>query len=60
VTILVPFLPDGVTDAFARQLFAMTKIVGRQFVIDDKGGAGGTGCDPGLMNRLHRVSAAGH
>ncbi len=43
VTIVVPFPPGGGTDAFARPLFAtMTKTVGRQFVIDNKGGAGGT------------------
>jgi tripartite-type tricarboxylate transporter receptor subunit TctC len=43
VTIVVPFPPGGGTDAFARPLFAvMTKHVGRQFVIDNKGGAGGT------------------
>jgi tripartite-type tricarboxylate transporter receptor subunit TctC len=43
VTIVVPFPPGGGTDAFARPLFAaMTKSVGRQFVIDNKGGAGGT------------------
>jgi tripartite-type tricarboxylate transporter receptor subunit TctC len=42
VTIVVPFPPGGGTDAFARPLFAlMTKNVGRQFVIDNKGGAGG-------------------
>jgi tripartite-type tricarboxylate transporter receptor subunit TctC len=43
VTIVVPFPPGGGTDAFARPLFAsMTKNVNRQFVIDNKGGAGGT------------------
>jgi tripartite-type tricarboxylate transporter receptor subunit TctC len=43
VTVVVPFPPGGGTDAFARPLFAMmTKNVGRQFVIDNKGGAGGT------------------
>ncbi len=43
VTIVVPFPPGGGTDAFARPLFAvMTKNVGRQFVIDNRGGAGGT------------------
>ena len=43
VTIVVPFPPGGGTDAFARPLFAaMGKNVGRQFVIDNKGGAGGT------------------
>jgi tripartite-type tricarboxylate transporter receptor subunit TctC len=43
VTIVVPFPPGGGTDAFARPLFAaMTKNIGRQFVIDNKGGAGGT------------------
>jgi len=43
VTIVVPFPAGGGTDAFARPLFAvMTKNLGRQFVIDNKGGAGGT------------------
>jgi len=43
VTIIVPFPPGGGTDAFARPLFAMmTKNTGKQFVIDNKGGAGGT------------------
>jgi tripartite-type tricarboxylate transporter receptor subunit TctC len=43
VTIVVPFPPGGGTDAFARPLFAlMTKNLGRQFVIDNRGGAGGT------------------
>ena len=43
VTIVVPYPPGGGTDAFARPLFAaMTKNTGRQFVIDNKGGAGGT------------------
>ncbi|MBL0151915.1 MAG: tripartite tricarboxylate transporter substrate binding protein [Ideonella sp.] len=43
VTIVVPFPPGGGTDAFARPLFAlMAKNVGKQFVIDNKGGAGGT------------------
>ncbi len=42
VTIVVPFPAGGGTDAFARPLFAvMTKNVGKQFVIDNKGGAGG-------------------
>jgi len=43
VTIVVPFPPGGGTDAFARPLFAVvSKNTGRQFVIDNKGGAGGT------------------
>lgn len=43
VTIVVPFPPGGGTDAFARPLFAVvTKNTARQFVIDNKGGAGGT------------------
>ena len=43
VTVVVPFPPGGGTDAFARPLFAMmTKNLGRQFVIDNRGGAGGT------------------
>jgi tripartite-type tricarboxylate transporter receptor subunit TctC len=43
VNIVVPFPPGGGTDAFARPLFALiNKNTGRQFVIDNKGGAGGT------------------
>ena len=42
VTIVVPFPAGGGTDAFARPLFAaMTKSAGKQFIIDNKGGAGG-------------------
>jgi tripartite-type tricarboxylate transporter receptor subunit TctC len=43
VTIVVPFPAGGGTDAFARPLSAaLTKSLGRQFIIDNKGGAGGT------------------
>ncbi|MBC7938689.1 MAG: tripartite tricarboxylate transporter substrate binding protein [Chitinophagaceae bacterium] len=43
VTIVVPFPPGGGTDAFARPMFALIgKNTGRQFIIDNKGGAGGT------------------
>ncbi len=43
VTVLVPFPPGGGTDAFARPLFAhLGKLTGKQFVIDNRGGAGGT------------------
>ena len=43
VNIVVPFPAGGGTDAFARPLFAtMTKNTGKQFVIDNKGSAGGT------------------
>jgi tripartite-type tricarboxylate transporter receptor subunit TctC len=43
VTIVVPFPPGGGTDAFARPLFAhIGKASNRQFLIDNKGGAGGT------------------
>jgi tripartite-type tricarboxylate transporter receptor subunit TctC len=43
VTIVVPFPAGGGTDAFARPLFGLVgKNTGRQFVIDNKGGAGGT------------------
>jgi len=43
VTVIVPFPPGGGTDAFARPLFAlMSRNVGKQFIIDNKGGAGGT------------------
>jgi tripartite-type tricarboxylate transporter receptor subunit TctC len=43
VTVVVPFPAGGGTDAFARPLTAvLTKQLGRQFIIDNKGGAGGT------------------
>jgi tripartite-type tricarboxylate transporter receptor subunit TctC len=43
VTIVVPFPAGGGTDAFARPLSAaLTKSLGKQFIIDNKGGAGGT------------------
>ncbi len=43
VNIVVPFPAGGGTDAFARPLFAtMAKASGKQFIIDNKGGAGGT------------------
>jgi tripartite-type tricarboxylate transporter receptor subunit TctC len=43
VTIVVPFPAGGGTDAFARPLVAnLSKNTGTQFVIDNRGGAGGT------------------
>jgi tripartite-type tricarboxylate transporter receptor subunit TctC len=43
VNIMVPFPPGGGSDAFARPLFtAMSRNTGRQFVIENRGGAGGT------------------
>ncbi len=51
VTIVVPFPAGGGTDAFARPLFAaMSKNTGKQFIIDNKGGAGGT-LGAGLASR---------
>ena len=43
VTLVVPFPAGGGTDAFARPLSALlTKNLGKQIVIDNRGGAGGT------------------
>ena len=43
VTVVVPFPAGGGTDAFARPLSAvLTKNLGKQIVIDNRGGAGGT------------------
>jgi tripartite-type tricarboxylate transporter receptor subunit TctC len=43
VTIVVPFPAGGGTDAFARPLTAhLSKTLGKQFIIDNRGGAGGT------------------
>ena len=43
VTWVVPFPAGGGTDAFARPLTAvLTRNTGKQFIIDNKGGAGGT------------------
>ncbi|MFO1219171.1 MAG: tripartite tricarboxylate transporter substrate binding protein [Burkholderiaceae bacterium] len=43
VTFVVPFPAGGGTDAFARPLTALlTKNLGRQVIIDNRGGAGGT------------------
>jgi tripartite-type tricarboxylate transporter receptor subunit TctC len=43
VTLVVPFPPGGGTDAFARPISAQfAKNTGRQLVIENRGGAGGT------------------
>lgn len=43
VTVVVPFPAGGGTDAFARPLSAQfAKLTGRQLIIDNRGGAGGT------------------
>jgi tripartite-type tricarboxylate transporter receptor subunit TctC len=42
VTVVVPFPPGGGTDTFARPLSAqLTRLSGQQFLIDNRGGAGG-------------------
>jgi tripartite-type tricarboxylate transporter receptor subunit TctC len=69
VSIMVPCLRGVGTGAFARPLFVLTaKNTGRRFIIDSKGGAGGTlsaslaakaapdGCDP-LMGTVHHAIA---
>jgi tripartite-type tricarboxylate transporter receptor subunit TctC len=51
VTIVVPFPAGGGTDAFARPLTAvLSKNLGKQFIIDNRGGAGGT-VGAGLASR---------
>lgn len=43
VKVIVPFPPGGGTDTVARPLTAkLTQLTGHQFVIDNRGGAGGT------------------
>jgi len=43
VTMVVPFPAGGGTDAFARPLSAaFTRVTGKQLIIDNRGGAGGT------------------
>ena len=43
VTVIVPFPAGGGTDAFARPLTTfLTRSLGRQVIIDNRGGAGGT------------------
>jgi tripartite-type tricarboxylate transporter receptor subunit TctC len=43
VTLVVPFPPGGGTDAFARPFAAvLSKAIGKQVIIDNRGGAGGT------------------
>ena len=43
VTVIVPFPAGGGTDAFARPLSAQfAKLTGKQLIIDNRGGAGGT------------------
>jgi tripartite-type tricarboxylate transporter receptor subunit TctC len=43
VTMVVPFPAGGGTDAFARPLSAQfAKLTGRQLIVDNRGGAGGT------------------
>lgn len=43
VTVIVPFPAGGGTDAFARPLSAQfSKLTGKQIIIDNRGGAGGT------------------
>lgn len=42
VRVIVPFAPGGGTDVIARQISQkFTELLGRQFVVDNRGGAGG-------------------
>lgn len=53
VTLIVPFPAGGGTDAFARPLSGQfAKQTGRQLVIDNRGGAGGT-LGAGIAARVH-------
>ena len=43
VTLIVPFPAGGGTDAFARPMAAQfARLTGKQLIIDNRGGAGGT------------------
>ena len=55
VTLIVPFPAGGGTDAFARPMSAQfSKLTGKQLIIDNRGGAGGT-----LGARARHVPQAG-
>src|SRR3972149_5687349 len=42
VRVIVPFAPGGGTDVLARRVSQkLTELLGRQFVVDNRGGAGG-------------------
>ena len=64
VTLVVPFPAGGGTDAFARPLSAQfARLTGKQLVIDNRGGAGGTlgagiaGLQEALQAALPQVAA---
>jgi len=56
VNLIVPFPAGGGTDAFARPLSAIfSKLTGKQLIIDNRGGAGGTVAQPSLP-RLRQMA----
>ena len=72
VNMVVPFPAGGGTDAFARPMSAaFAKLTGKQMIIDNRGGAGGTlgagiaaknhaGCIASFQQPLPKSSGASH